>query len=146
MKEGISADLKRFNHLLNETDRVYHEMALKLGLSDSSMIILYTICERGEYSCLLRNLCTRSGLSKQTINSALRRMEAEGILYLEKAGAKSKNVVLTESGRALAGRTALRVIQAEDEVLASWPREEVEKYLQLTEQYLNAFREKCREL
>ena len=46
MKTNISNDMKRYNHLLKELDTVYHEMSLKLGLSDSAMIILYTICER----------------------------------------------------------------------------------------------------
>ena len=40
MREPDSKVMKRFNYLLGEMDAVYHEMALKLGLSDSAMIIL----------------------------------------------------------------------------------------------------------
>ena len=43
MREPDSKVMKRFNYLLGEMDAVYHEMALKLGLSDSAMIILYTV-------------------------------------------------------------------------------------------------------
>ena len=88
MREPDSKVMKRFNYLLGEMDAVYHEMALKLGLSDSAMIILYTICDQGD-GCLLQNICRYSGMSKQTANSAIRKLEAEGIIYLESAGSRS---------------------------------------------------------
>ena len=112
----ISGELKRYNHLITETDRAYHEASLRLGLSDSAMIILYTICEDGQERCPLKELCRRSGLSKQTVNSALRKLEGEEILSLEKAGGKNKNVRLTEKGKALADNTALRIMEAENEI------------------------------
>ena len=42
-----SRDMRRFNHLLQETDAVYHEMAQHWGLSDSVMGVLYTLCDAG---------------------------------------------------------------------------------------------------
>lgn len=126
-------------------DAAYHEISLKLGLSDSAMSILYTICNYGE-SCLLQDICRQSGLSKQTINSALRKLETGNILYLEMAGAKSKRVTLTDAGKALAQKTALQVINTENEIFASWSREDVEKYLELTEDYLTALKEKAKRL
>lgn len=145
MNSFTSKDLKHFNHLITEMDAAYHDISLKLGLSDSAMSILYTICNYGE-SCLLQDICRQSGLSKQTINSALRKLETENILYLEMAGAKSKRVTLTDAGKALAQRTALQVINTENEIFASWSREDVEKYLELTEDYLTALKEKAKQL
>lgn len=142
MKESTSKTMKRFNYLLGELSAVYHDMALKLGLSDSAMNVLYTICDQGE-SCLLQNICRWSGLSKQTVNSAIRKLEAEGILYLETAGSRNKNVCLTEKGLDLAEQTAGRVLQAENEIFESWPEEDVEKYLELTEHFLRALQEKA---
>lgn len=145
MNSFTSKDLKHFNHLITEMDAAYHEISLKLGLSDSAMSILYTICNYGE-SCLLQDICRQSGLSKQTINSALRKLEAGNILYLEMAGSKSKRVTLTDAGKALAQKTALQVINTENEIFASWSREDVEKYLELTEDYLTALKEKAKQL
>ncbi len=145
MKVYSSKDMKRFNHLLGEIEAVYHEMALKFGQSDSVMNILYTICDYGE-SCPLQEICRRSGISKQTINSGLRKLETEGIVYLEQAGARGKNVCLTEKGKALAEDTAIRVIEAENGILASWSKEDVEKYLELTECFLVAIKEKAKEI
>ena len=89
-----SKAIKRYNHLSGEIDAVYHEMSFKLGLSDSAMIVLYTICDRGS-PCPLREICRCSGLSKQTVNSALRKLETEGAVYLKPVSARSKSVCLT---------------------------------------------------
>ena len=139
----VSKAMQRCNYLFGEIEAVYHEIAWKLGLSDSAMSILYTICDHGE-SCPLQIICRRSGLSKQTVNSALRKLEAEGILYLEPAGAKNKNVCLTEAGLQLAGRTAKCVLQAENEIFISWPQEDMQKYLELTEHFLHSLQDKAK--
>lgn len=145
MKAYSSNAMKRFNHLLGEIEAVYHDIALKFGQSDSAMSILYTVCDYGD-SCPLQEICRRSGISKQTINSALRKLESEGIVYLEAAGAREKNVCLTQKGRNLAETTAIRVIEAENGILASWPKEDVEKYLELTERFLAGIKEKAEEM
>ena len=145
MENYVSKEMKRCNYLIGEIDAVYHEMALNLGLSDSAMRILYAICDSGE-SCLLQEICRRSGVSKQTINSAIRKLEAEGIVYLEPAGGKSKNVCLTKEGKRLAEQTVIRIMEAENDILASWAKEDVDKYLGLTEEFLTAIREKAKYL
>lgn len=134
--------LNRFNYLFGETDALYHEMAHKLGLSDSAMKILYTVCDTGE-PCPLQEICRRSGLSKQTVNSALRKLEGERVLYLENAGSRGKQVRLTETGRVLAERTALRIIEIENEVFAAWTPEDVQTYLALTERFLNDVKQRA---
>lgn len=145
MNAYIFSIMKRYNYLLGEIEAAYHEVSLKLGLSDSAMKILYAICDNGE-SCLLQDICRRSGLSKQTINSAVRKLEAEGMIYLEMADSKHKKVCLTEEGNRLAEKTARQVLKAENEIFASWPPEDVQKNLELTEKFLLAFREKVKKM
>lgn len=141
MNRSMSA-IKRYNHLTGEISAVYHKMSLKLGLSDSASIILYTICDSGD-ACPLRDICRLSGLSKQTVNSALRRLETDGAVRLEAAGPRNKTVCLTDAGKLLADRTARRIIQAENEIFAAWPPEDVEEYLTLTERFLSDIRGKA---
>lgn len=143
MKTYVSKEMNRCNYLLGEIDAVYHELSKKLGLSDSAMRILYTICDIGD-CCLLQEICRRGGLSKQTVNSAIRRLEADGILFLKPAGAKNKKVCLTGHGKTLISQTVIRIIQAENEIFAAWPAEDVSKYLELTERYLTDLQEKSR--
>lgn len=142
MEHTVSPALKRCNYLFSETDMVYHEIYRALGLPDSAAGILYSALENGG-GCLLRDICRHTGMSRQTVNSALRRLEKEGVLYLEKADGKNKMVRLTEEGRALAQRTAGRVLTAEDEIFAAWPPEDVRRYLELTEAYLLALKKKA---
>lgn len=145
MNQTIEAEARRYNHLLSEIDAVYHEIALKQGFSDSTLSVLYTLYEhRG--SCLLGNLVKQSGISKQTINSALRKLEHEGIIFLEPAGGKSKRISLTPKGTLLAQETAGKVIAMENKIYDSWKPEEWALYLELTERFLNGLRKEMKEL
>lgn len=145
MENPASSQMKRLNLLNSELDAVYHEATLKLGLTDSAMIVLYTMC-MFDGSCLLSQIIQLSGLSKQTVNSALRKLEAEGVLYLEAQVGRKKRACLTEKGRELAQGTALRLMAAENEVFSSWPAGDQETYLRLTQRFLAGLREKIKEL
>ncbi len=145
MSEWTTVELNRINYLTNEIDAAYHEAARKLHLSDSALLILYTICNHGD-GCLLYDICRLSGASKQTINSALRKLEAEGIIYLETFDGKKKKVYLTEKGRQVTKNTALRLIEIENDIIRSWSEAEQQIYIELTQRYLASFQEKIKEL
>lgn len=145
MGHRVSKELKRYNYLFGETGMAYHDIYLKLGLADSAISILYAILESGD-SCLLRNVCQFTGLSRQTVNSALRKLEAENVLYLELVDGKNKMIHLTREGKALAERTAGRVLAIEDEIFAAWPQEDVQKYLELTENFMRALKEAAKNM
>lgn len=145
MKELMTAELKRFNYLTNEIDAAYHEAALQLGLSDSALMILYTLCNY-DGCCLLTTIHKLSGISKQTINSSLRKLEADHILYLETFDGKKKKVYLTDKGQELAKNTVARLIEIENDIFASWTKADQEIYLELTQKYLEIFRDKIKEL
>ena len=130
--------MKRFNLLTKEIDITYHDAALKLGMSDSAMVILYTVCSYGG-ECLLSDMT--SGVSKQTINSALRKLEADGVVRSEVFEGRKKKVHLTEKGRRLAKDTVYRVIEIENEIFASWSDEEKRIYIELTQRYVEVFKE-----
>lgn len=145
MNEWTTVELNRINYLTNEIDAVYHKAARKLHLSDSALLVLYTICNHGD-GCLLHDICRLSGASKQTINSALRKLEAESIVYLETFEGKKKKVYLTEEGKKIAENTALRLIEIENDIIHSWSEAEQQIYMELTQRYLTSFRERIKEL
>lgn len=140
-----STEMRRFNYLISETEAAYHELSLKLGLSDSCMKILYTLHENGN-CCMLRDICYLTGISKQTINSAIRKLEQDDILRTENADAKSKRLRLTDKGALYAAQTVAKIIAAENKILSSWEPADVEKYLMLTERFLNELRDETRRL
>ncbi len=139
-----SEQLRRFSRLIGETGAVYHELAQRLGLSDSAFQILYTLHAEGG-ACHLRDICYFSGLTKQTVNSALRKLEAEGSVTTTSSGTRHKTVALTSEGEALAERTVAQVIAIENDILGSWPPDELEKYLRFNEDYLAVLRERAKE-
>ena len=137
--------VKRINYLHSEINNVFHEMSQQMGLSDSVSCILYTICNFGD-SCLLTDIINMTGIPKQTVNSALRKLEGDGYLQLETTQTRRKKVVLTEAGKLLAQKTAEQMIRMENEIYASWTEEERQLHLALTQRYLDQLKEKAKEL
>lgn len=136
--EGMAS----FNFLISQIDVVYHEVAFKLGITDSAMLILYALCSNnGE--CMLGDII--SGASKQTINSALRKLEVDEIIYLKTFSGRKKRVYLTEKGKVLVKDTVLRVIKVENDIFSSWSDEERGIYIGLTQRYLRDFKRKVKE-
>lgn len=141
----IQSEMKRFDHITKEIDAAYHEAALKLGLSDSAMLILYTIANHGQ-DCLLSDITRLSGARKQTVNSAIRKLENDEIVYLEPAGGKKKRVHLTEKGEEVVKDTVCKIIDIENKIFVSWQKRERDLYLELTQRYLTAFKEEIKKL
>lgn len=129
----------KVNCLSHDMDALYHQAARKLGVSDSVLCILYMIYEKGD-GCLLYDICTQSGISKQTINSAIRKLEQDAILFLEQDKGKTKRVRLTEKGKEFVKQTATRLVEAECNAFREWKDEEFELYLKLMRKYNTAFR------
>lgn len=145
MESIDQSETRRYNRLISEIDEVYHEVAIRQGFSDSVMAILYTLSDH-DGQCRLPELIKLSGVNKQTINSALRKLEKDEIVYLEPAGGKSKRVCLTEKGFSTVHKTVDRVLEVEKKIYSSWSQEEWELYVQLTERYLYQLREEMKEI
>ena len=64
----------------------------------------------------------RSGLSKQTMNSAIRKLEEADVLYLEPDGGRAKNAHLTAHGQTVAEATAMRILRIEKDISRAGPK------------------------
>lgn len=131
--------IHRINYLTSEMDAVYHQASRRLGISDSVCIILYTIYDAGG-SCLLSEIYKQSGISKQTVNSALRGLEQKNILTLQQYKGRAKKVLLTAEGTAYAEQTAGRLFAAEMRAFDGWQTEEINAYLRLMEKFTTGLR------
>lgn len=145
VKRNHSEAVRRINRLTNELDSLYHQASLKMGISDSVSIVMYTVYEEGT-ECLLSDIYKKSGISKQTVNSAIRSLEADGILYLEQHTGRSKKVVLTDKGKAFAQKTAARLFQAEMDAFDAWTDDEVNVYIGLMEKYADNIRQQIEKM
>ena len=133
-------DIQRFTRITGEIDSLYHEAAFRLGQSDSAMSVLYTLLSTGG-QCDISEICRLSGMRKQTLNSALRKLEPEDIVRLNTGAARNKTVCLTKKGYNTALRTAGKLQTIEEEILKEWNRDEFDTFLTLAERYLNRFRD-----
>ncbi len=94
MRKSTFEKLHRINYLGAEMDALYHQACHRLGISDSAMRALYTVYDNGG-TCLLSDIYKQSGISKQTVNSAMRKLENDVVLYLEQEDGRGKRVRLT---------------------------------------------------
>lgn len=145
MNKKIYDKVHLINHIISEMESLYHQVSLKMGISDSVSIVLYTI-HVTEGICLLSDIYKKSGISKQTVNSAIRRLEDEGILYLEQHTGRSKKIILTEIGNKYINKTVAKLYEAEVQAFESWTKEEINTYVNLMEKYKDCFRKKINAL
>lgn len=139
------AKVRLLNAYISETNAIYHEVAQALGLSDSVMQVLYTALTHGG-SCTVREVCLLTGISKQTLHSALRKLEQKEFLRLEAVDGKQKRICLTEKGLALADQTARMELDLEASILESWSGADRDAYLRLTKRYLDDLRRGVKDL
>ena len=88
--------LLEFNNIVKENDDIYRCAARSLGLSDSVFWILYTFrMEKEELT--LREICNVLYQPKQTVHSALKKMEKDGYIRAEEGmdDRRSKGLKLT---------------------------------------------------
>ncbi len=145
MKTKIDSRIHRINYLNAELNALYHQASLKLGLTDSASIVLYTIYDNGE-DCLLSDIYKQSGVSKQTVNSAIRNLEKKQIIYLEQHSGRAKKVVLTDTGKEYAQKTIAQLFDAEAAAFASWTEEEISAHIGFMEKYIHSFQEQVEKL
>ena len=145
MNHNHREEIHRINYLTSEMEALYHQASLKLGLSDSASIVLYTIYDAGD-GCLLSDVYKKSGISKQTVNSAIRGLEADNILYLEPYTGRAKKILLTDKGRDYVQKTVARLYEAEAKALDTWSEEEIHTYIQLMEKYADCIRQQIDKL
>lgn len=127
----LTARLETYNAAWKETDSIYRQMAKTMNLSESTLQILYTLrVEPGEIT--QSHMCDFLHEPKQTVNSALKKMEADRLITLQSgANRRTKTIHLTDAGLALARKTADRVAETEQQALAQFSEEEANQLFSL---------------
>ena len=135
--EQINArkSLLEYNRIFKENNKIYHELGKELGLPECTMWILYTLRENDD-------IHTQSEMSssmyqpKQTVNSALKKLENSGYIKLtEMADRRSKQVHLTDKGEALCKKTVDSIIAAENRAFSKMSEDETKTFLTLFRKY-----------
>ncbi len=139
MEKYQESEVQEFNRLYKELDELYHETALKMGMSDSGFAIMYVVCVLGD-GCMQRDICREAYVSKQTVNSSIRNLEKNGYLYLEQGSGRDKHIRLTEKGNSFVEERVRPVVEAEDHAFQDMIPEERKEFIRLSGKYVENFR------
>lgn len=141
MEPEVAAQLLEYNRLYKEMDEIYHDYAKACGLSDTAVWVLYTICENTkEYT--QAELCSLWSYSRQTVNSALKSLESQGVLQLVAAPESRKNklIRLTAEGKRLVEQKIMPLLEADRKSFGELDAVERGIFLALNRKYVKALR------
>lgn len=145
MEYRAGEELRELNRLYKELDDVYHNIALKLNLSDSAFIIFYTLCEVGE-GCSQKDICNQAAISKKTINSAIQKLEQEDYICMRHGKGRQMQIYLTEKGQKMLQEKIYPVMQIENNVFQKMEETEARELLRLFQKYVLQLQAEAREL
>lgn len=137
--------LKEYNSIYREMNNLYHDIALKLEISDSTFSVFYTICELGN-GCLQKDICETFFISKQTINSCIKKLEKEDYIYLKQGKGKDKHIFLTKKGEELVTQKIMPILEMEKSIFAEMTEQESDMLLKLSIKYLQCFKNKVKQM
>lgn len=126
-----------------EQDAIYHNVAVKYGLSDTAMWVLYNIY-LAEDVITQQELCRQCFFAKQTVNTAITGLIKNGYVELESIpGTRNqKKIMLTEKGVNLTEVTIKPLAEAEERAYEVLDSEEIKAYLDMTTRLTASLREK----
>ena len=145
--DSINEQMVEFNQIYKIIDDTYHNYAKSCDLSDTAFWILYSVWENKE-AYTQKELCETWSYSRQTVNSALKNLEGEGIIQLlhELDNKKNKQIILTKRGKALAEKIIVPLMKAEKNSFANLSEEERALFLKLMKKHSELFREEVKKI
>ena len=145
-KKIINKKLSEYNSIIKENEGIYRRVAKKNGLSDSAFWILYMMCEE-EGKLTQSTVCDTFCQPKQTVNSALKKLEKEGFVKLETvAGSNGKHINFTQKGWKFAKQTIYRVIASEQKAIDGLTLKEQEEFFRLFRKFTKLLKENMEEI
>lgn len=140
MGETLRARLGRYNQLCRGYDDIYRQAALEAGISFVPYYILLMLCS-SDTPQTQSDIQKNSFYPKQTINSAVLRLQKLGYLTLQPQG-RRKILTLTDAGSEFCQRKVFPVLNAEQESFMELSPAEQEQLLSTTEKHLRLFRQR----
>lgn len=139
----LTNENKEFNFLYKELDDLYHEAALAAGISDSAFTIFYAIAALGD-GCLQKDIADKFCISRQTINSSVKKLERENYLVLKHGKKRDMHLFLTPKGQQFTEQRIAPIIEAENTAFCAMTPEDTREFLRLSRKYITLFREEVR--
>ena len=131
-----------YNQLLKECDIIYHNAAMKANLSDCAFWIMYSLYN-ADHTLTQSEIGDNASMPRQTVNSALKKLEKDGYLTLEKINGKmGKSIHLTQLGEQFAAENIAPVVTAEEQACSLFSDNEKEAFLKTFRTLVDRLKEK----
>lgn len=142
LERPIVSVLAAFNRAHKRMNVLYHNYAKKVGISDAALWLLYSLYEKGE-PCTQTELCEVWFFAPQTINSALKSLEKQGLITLDLVpnSRKNKQFFFTEAGERFVKEKIAPLVQAEEQSFLRLEERERDELLAITQQHINLLEE-----
>lgn len=144
---NVTDFIRQIEQQQKEQDFIYHSTAVRYGLSDTGMWVLYNVYAAAD-TVTQQELCRQCFFPKQTVNTAITRLIENGYMTLEviPGTRNQKKILLTAKGAELAERTVGQLIEAEKRAYAALTPEELQVYLAMATRLTAALREETEKL
>lgn len=144
--EEMKKILLKYNGIYKENNEIYRNTAKDVGLSECAFWLLYVLSEN-DGAITQSTICDLMYQPKQTVNSALKKLESEGYLELiPENDRRSKQIRLTEKGRQLSENTVDRVMEREQKAFAGLEQDEQRMFLQIFRKFTDLLKESMRDI
>lgn len=132
---------KKMNLIMSEIDGVYHQLNVILGLSDGKSSVLYALNQKAD--CSQHDVVRLTGLSKQTVNSAVKKMIANGLLE-PLSGVRNEKLHLTEYGKKVMREKTEVIVQIDNNVYSQWTKQEQQLFVRMNKEFLVRLKEQVK--
>lgn len=142
METPIVLVLAAFNRAHKRMNVLYHNYAKAVGISDAAFWLMYSLYEKGG-PCTQTELCQIWFFTPQTINSALKSLEKQGLITLDFApnSRKNKQFFFTEDGKQLVKEKIIPLVQAEEQSFLRLDEQERNALLTITQKHIGILEE-----
>lgn len=146
MKNKVPQQILWFNQMYKEYNDIYQQAARHFNMPTVSFWLIYVL--RQKSVCTQKDFMEQLYYPKQTINSALKLLEKQEYVTLERSeeDRRSKLIHLTDKGLAFAKDTADKIICAENAAFLSFADSEREMFLSLFERLSSALNEEMQKV
>lgn len=131
-----------YEQLRRKEDDIYDETISSFGFSNGVMMIIWTLCGL-KRPCTQKEVCDFWYESKQTINSAAKKLIEEGYIDIAPSpdNSREKLLTFTEKGKFLAMRTIEKMMEAERTAFARLSENEKNEIVRITKKHNDFLRE-----
>ena len=127
---------EQYQAIRRKTDDEWDEAINRFGMAKGQLMIIWTLYDF-KRPCTQKEICDDWYESKQTINSAAKKLVEEGYIDIAPSpeNSREKLLVFTEKGKFLAMRTVRKLIEAERNAFNALSEDEQNETIRITQKY-----------